>query len=251
VERALVEQALEPLLREVATERSRQVEIVSRHTRISLEELIRRQTVRQAELLNAQHGGDTNPLLAANLKQVEERLDELNLRLERRLAELEQERHAMISDLQYHGRAWVLPHPERTSPSLAGIVRDEETERIAVDAVKRYEEAQGRRVVSVERENRGFDLISRQPHPEDPETAIEVRFIEVKGRAVVGEVALTVNEYKMAERLGKDYWLYVVFDCATKPEVRVIQDPVRLGWEPLVKIEHYHLGVQKILDSSR
>ena len=38
-------------------------------------------------------------------------------------------------------------------------------------------------VESVEADNRGFDLISRRPHPEDPKTAIEVRFIEVKGRA--------------------------------------------------------------------
>jgi len=58
-------------------------------------------------------------------------------------------------------------------------------------------------VVSVEKENRGFDLISRKPHPEDPQTAIEVRFIEVKGRATVGEIALTMNEYKTAERLKR------------------------------------------------
>jgi len=42
-------------------------------------------------------------------------------------------------------------------------------------------------------------------------------------------------------------WLYVVFNCASTPEVHVIQDPVRLGWEPLVKIEHYHVGAKQIL----
>ncbi len=46
-----------------------------------------------------------------------------------------------------------------------------------------HEEARGWRVTSVEAENRGFDLISRRPHPEDPETSIEVRFIEVKGQS--------------------------------------------------------------------
>ena len=51
-------------------------------------------------------------------------------------------------------------------------------------------------VESVESENRGFDLISRRPHPEDPKTFIEVRFIEVKGRAGVGVVALSENEYR-------------------------------------------------------
>ena len=63
------------------------------------------------------------------------------------------------------------------------MVRDEEIERIAVQAVIAHEEARGWKVESVEKDNRGFDLISRKPHPEDPQTAIEVRFIEVKGRA--------------------------------------------------------------------
>ena len=101
---------------------------------------------------------------------------------------------------------------------------------------------------SVESENRGFDLISRRPHPEDPQTAIEVRFIEVKGRALVGEVALTTNEYKTAQRLRQDFWLYVVFNCASTPEVKVVRDPAQLAWKPIVKIEHYHVTSKAILE---
>ena len=101
-------------------------------------------------------------------------------------------------------------------------------------------------VESVEADNRGFDLISRKPHTEDPKTALEVRFIEVKGRAFVGEVALTTNEYKTAQRLGKDYWLYVVFNCGSTPELRIVQDPAQLAWEPLVKIEHYWLAAKRL-----
>jgi hypothetical protein len=182
---------------------------------------------------------------------MEDRLFELNGRLETRREELEKERSCTIADIQHHGRAWVLPHPERTSPDMAAMVSDREIERIAVEAVIACEEARGWLVVSVEKENRGFDLISRKPHPEDPSTAIAVRFIEVKGRSRVGEVALTTNEYKTAERLKKDYWLYVVFNCASTPEVRSIQDPVQLGWEPLVKIEHYHVDAEKILEASK
>jgi hypothetical protein len=85
------------------------------------------------------------------------------------------------------------------------------------------------------------------PTPEDSKTAIEVRFIEVKGRAAVGEVALTTNEYKTAEQLKQDYWLYVVFNCASVPEVYPIQYPTRLGWEPLVKIEHYRIAAAPLL----
>ena len=156
----------------------------------------------------------------------------------------------MITDIQHHGRAWVLPHPERTSPQIAPMVRDEEVERIAVQAVIAYEEARGWQVVSVEQDNRGFDLISRKPHPEDPETSIEVRFIEAKGRAGVGEIALTTNEYKTAERLKKDYWLYAVFNCGAIPQIHAIQDPARLGWEAIVMVEHYYVSARKILEAA-
>ena len=99
-------------------------------------------------------------------------------------------------------------------------------------------------------DNRGFDLILRKPHPEDPQTAIDVRFIEVKGRAGVGEVALTSNEYHTAQRLKADYWLYVAFDCGGTPELCTIQDPARLGWEPIVVVEHYRVDARQILGTA-
>lgn len=107
-------------------------------------------------------------------------------------------------------------------------------------------ESEGWQVQSVETENRGFDLIARKPHLEDPQTAIDVRFIEVKGRAAVGEVILSDNEYRTAVRLKKDYWLYAVFNCATKPQAHIVRDPARLGWEPIIMIEHYHLDAARI-----
>jgi hypothetical protein len=54
------------------------------------------------------------------------------------------------------------------------------------------------------------------------------------------------HEYKTAERLRADYWLYVVFDCATQPRLIPIQDPIRLGWEPIVRFEHYRIGAETI-----
>ena len=131
------------------------------------------------------------------------------------------------------------------------MVRDEEIERIAVQAVIAYEEAHGRKVESVEADNRGFDLISRKPHAEDPATAIEVRFIEVKGRVGVGEVALTGNEYKTAERLKRDYWLYVVFNCASHPELHPIQNPALMGWTPVQQVAHYHVSAAAVLSAEK
>src|SRR5436190_10268288 len=70
-------------------------------------------------------------------------------------------------------------------------------------------------------------------------TLIEVRFIEVKGRAGVGVIALSENEYRTAQRLKGDYWLYTVFNCGGSPELHAVQEPARLSWTPVVRIEHY------------
>ncbi|MCU1264909.1 MAG: helicase domain protein [Acidobacteria bacterium] len=120
-------------------------------------------------------------------------------------------------------------------------------QRIAGQAAIAFEEARGCRVESVESDTRGFDLISRRALSSTEGKRIETRFIEVKGRAAVGEIALTANEYKTAQRLGDDYWLYVVFKCASKPLVTTIQNPARFDWEPLSKIDCYRLGSEMIL----
>jgi hypothetical protein len=248
IEHFLVEQALAPFLAEVTAEREKEIATVTRHLDLSLNELIHRQNLKLADLIAAQENGDRSPLLAANIKQAEDRVDELVGRLETRHRDLQRERNCTIGDIQRHATAWVLPHPERTTPAVAAMVRDEEIEWKAVEAVIAYERAQGREVESVEKDNRGFDLISRRPHPEDAKTAIEVRFIEVKGRSIVGEVALTSNEFRTAQRLKNDYWLYVVFNCGTTPEIKIVRNPAQMDWQPIVKIEHYLVKPQAILD---
>jgi len=247
LEQKLVKEALEPLLEEVKGEKLKEVNTITRHIEISLKTIIDKENCKLVELLEQKESGSTEAGLDGRIKQVDDRLSELNHRLESRLAELEQEQTCTIADIRHYGRAWVLPHPERNSPQLAEMVSNEEIERIAVAEVIKYEESRGWKVESVERENRGFDLISRLPHPEDSQTAKDVRFIEVKGRSAVGDIALTTNEYKTAQRLKHDYWLYVVFNCATTPEIHCINDPVRLGWKPVAKVEHYQIGQEEIL----
>lgn len=247
-EQALIEQELNQFLEENRSQRGKEVETISRHLEISLNTIIDRVQCQFAELLGQKESGSRESGLDGRIKQMEDRLFDLNGRLELRREELKQERSCAITGILHHGCAWVLPHPERNSPEMRSMVSDAAIERIAVDAVIAYEEARGWQVESVESENRGFDLISRRAHPEDPQTAVEVRFIEVKGRSAVGQVALTTNEYKTAERLKRDYWLYVVFNCASEPQVHIVQDPVQLGWEPLVKIEHYQVGAKQILE---
>jgi superfamily II DNA or RNA helicase len=251
IEAFLLTEGMVPFEVEVSSERSKENQVVRKHLEISLQELINRQQLALGELLNRRVEGSNIPGLEGNISQAEGHLDELNARLERRSQELDMERHCSIGPLQHVGRAWVLPHPDRNAPSMAPMVRDDEIEHIAVRIAMEYERARGWVVESVENENKGYDLLSKKPHPTEAGVFIAARFIEAKGRAGVGEVALSSNEYRTAQRLGEDYWLYVVFDCATVPSLKPIQDPAKLGWEPIVRVEHYHVTAKKILEAVR
>ena len=252
LESYLIEKELLKFAKEISTDRSRQTDLVSNHVKISFDALIHRQNLKMADLLNAQESSEVETNISSSLKQVEDKIDELNLRMETRISELKIERVCSLTDIQLVGEAIVLPHPERHSPEVMEMVSNSEIERIAVDAVIAYEKSQGREVESVESENRGFDLISRMFHPHDPKTAIDVRFIEVKGRSRIGEVVLTLNEFNTAQQMKKDYWLYVVFNCGTSsPQIEIINDPARLGWEPVKVIERYSVPAKEIFEANK
>ncbi len=51
-----------------------------------------------------------------------DKIDGLNYRLENRRRELEQERRCSVADIPPIGRAWVLPHLERSAPGIAPTV---------------------------------------------------------------------------------------------------------------------------------
>ena len=250
VESFLFEAALTPFLQEVSQERAKENETVRRHIEISLGELIHRQQLTLGDFLNRRVAGENVPGLEGNIAQCEAHLDELSARLESRRKELDMERHCTIGDVQCLGRAWVLPHPEQQAPGIAPMVRDDEIEKIAVRIATQCEQAQGWVVESVENENRGYDLLSRKPHATEPGAFVAAKFIEVKGRAGIGEVALSANEYRTAQRLVDDYWLYVVFNCAATPDLKLIQNPARLGWQPVVRVEQYHMTAAKILEAT-
>jgi len=132
--------------------------------------------------------------------------------------------------------------------------RSHEVDRVAMAAAKGYENARGWAVRDVSggignpsglvvgtanddvlaivrqrapdlREPR-FDLLSTGPDGKS------MRFIEVKGFSSSGALEIIEKERSAAAALGQDYWLYIVFDCESRPEVIRIVDPMRLAWEP-------------------
>ena len=190
VEQFLFQEALVPWVAEHAAQRAVEIEKVARHVEISLNALIDRANLQYAEHETLRLEGTALQGLEGRITLVEQHLDELNNRLEARRKELDQERHCTIGDITHIGRAMVLPHPDRQTPQIAPMVRDDEVEMLAVKIATEHEQARGYVVESVESDDRGFDLISRKPHPEDPKSFTDVRFIEVKGRAGVGEIFL-------------------------------------------------------------
>ncbi len=250
LETALYQERLNDFLAEVKAEREHEIERVRQHIEISLEALIDRQNLRLADLIMRQEAGDDDPLLAANLKQAEDRLDTLEARRERRRTELEQERHCAIAGIHHHGRCWALPHPDRQNLNIAPMVRDDNIERIAMRAAIAYEEGRGWQVEDVSAENKGFDLISRRFGSAGGNIPVDLRYIEVKGRAHVGLVSLSQHEYDTAYRLKQDYWLYTVFNCATTPEVYAIRNPARLPWEPMQQVIQYRVSAEALMDEA-
>ena len=140
-------------------------------------------------------------------------------------------------------------------PRRASELKFAEIERVAIQAVRDYESSCGRQCESVENQTRGFDLISRKTASSssgsngtrNARRGEDRRFIEVKGRAYRGPISLSANEYSAAKRLGRNYWLYVVFNCSSTPEVLAINDPARLNWKPLSKIEQYQVAASDIV----
>ena len=236
VETYLLEHALTPFLADVSAGRASEVDRIRRHVELSLTTLIDRQQRQIAEFYERDEQG-----IAGNIAQAEARLDDLNRRLETRLKQLERERQFVLGDLMHLGRAWILPHPEREQ--FRGMTPDPRIEKIAMDAAMDYERKQGWEPEDVSAQDRGFDMLSR--HPATGGT----RFIEVKGRAEEGSIVLTPNEHTTALRLGKEYWLYVVFHCATKPQLIRISDPAQMDWQPVVKIEHFTVGARAIREA--
>jgi hypothetical protein len=147
----------------------------------------------------------------ADLKQRKaERLEELTL-----LTQLDPETPDVFGAM----RIVPLPPDEPNESSGFFMHRDDEVERIAMEAVMAAERAAGREPEDVATENLGYDIRSRDPRDETR------RYIEVKGRAKTGPILLSENELNRLRQLKDAAWLYVVTDCRGTSTVSQIQDP--------------------------
>jgi len=124
----------------------------------------------------------------------------------------------------------------RVVPYIDEMSENEEVEKIAMEIAMEYERRQGREPEDVSAENLGFDIRSKGKEG--------VRYIEVKGRAKEGDVALTPNEWFKAKRFKDQYYLYVVYNAVENPKLVIIQNPVE-NLEPTEVVETVRFIVKK------
>ncbi|MDQ2843819.1 MAG: DUF3883 domain-containing protein [Acidobacteriota bacterium] len=199
---------------------SQALEFASRGFDLEMAELAQR----RGEQQRRSGEGDEEALLElsslnAQLAALRNRRDQFVL-AQRRTSELVE-----IGQTEILALAFVMPSDDPAEVKQ----RDAAIEAIAIQVARSSEEALGAIVQDVSTPERataaglserpGFDLLSHRPDGTDLS-------IEVKGRARVGDVDISDNEWSKACNLRDRYWLYVVFNCATaEPQLYRYRDP--------------------------
>ncbi len=233
----LHEHALAPFLEEVRAERLGETERIAAHVELSLTELLQRA---DEEIGRAASDVERKlPGAEGRLAMAEARHEDLRVRRDCRRVDLERQRALTLQAVERLASVLVLPHPEREAPEVRRLQPNFETEAIAMRVVMEHEQAQGRQVYDVSDKNLGYDVTSLDL------ASGELRLIEVKGLgAATGTVLLTPNERRVAEDRRDCFWLYIVTNCDTEPDLQEpICDPARLDWNEVTKVAHYYLSV--------
>ncbi|MEM2890675.1 MAG: DUF3883 domain-containing protein, partial [Candidatus Hadarchaeum sp.] len=224
---AVVFRELERYRELLRDERRRVSEIKRKYGLRSLEKLILDSEARLTEYETRVAKGE--PLPDAEIQNERRRKEELEARKRGLEKEIQQEESLTLTMPTVLGVARVRP--------LAGVEPsmrpDVEIEAIGMRVAMEYERRQGRMPEDVSAQNLGFDIRSVAADG-------SVRYIEVKARATTGPIVLTPNEWMKAQRLGEEYWLYIVEDAATDPKLYTIQNPAtKLRPEEVAEVVRY------------
>jgi superfamily II DNA or RNA helicase len=207
----VITQGLENYKKELLERRQRDAGIKRKYGVRSLESMILDSDAKISEYETRRMKGENIP--EPTIQNEMRKKEDLERKKQRLLREIEAEVHLYPTDPRVIGAVRVIPgkvHGE--------MISDEEIERIGMEFVIVYERTHGRDPEDVHLENLGYDIRSKDDKG-------VYRYIEVKSRAREGAVALTPNEWLMAQRLKDEYWLYVVINASTAPELYVIQNP--------------------------
>ena len=211
--------------RHLADVRQRREELVAK-TMAAVKERLTKEIAywdHRAEELKAQEAVGRQPRM--NWQRARQRADDLQARLQRRMTELEQERHLSPLPPVMIGGALIVPagllarlQGQRPQAPDRVVHDTERIERLAMAAVMEAERGLGYEPYDVSREKCGYDIEAQVPGTG------RLRFIEAKGR-VVGAQTVTVTKNEILTALNKpdDFILAIVMvdgDMATPRYVR-------------------------------
>jgi len=173
---------------------------------------------------------------ATELERIKERQRSLEDLKQRAITTLRREPELIEArEITFLAHALVIPSADPEDKKR----HDEEIEKVAVRIAAEYERGQGwtprdvstpalARIAGLT-DNPGFDILSNRPAfgaTSARSSVFEERAVEVKGRAGVGDIELTENEWSRACNLRECYWLYVVYDCGSpNPRLLRVQNP--------------------------
>ncbi len=224
-----IQNALEVYRQELLEQRKRDAAVKRKYGLRSLEQMLLESEAKLMDYEIRRAQGENIP--EATIQNEERRREELEARKRELEETIRREVTLLPATPSVLGVTRVVPAP-RTAREEA-MDSDIEVEALGMEVAMQHERAQGRMPEDVSRENLGYDIRSTAPDG-------SVRYIEVKARARTGAVVLTPNEWLMAQRLGDDYWLYVVENAVEDPVLHLIQNPAaKLKPEQVVEIVRY------------
>ena len=182
----------------------------------------------RSKLREKAQAGD--PRAKAEFTRIKDRQKALAARRENALAVLRREPELIeANEVAFLAHALVVPTDDPEDKKRF----DAEVEAIAVKVAWAFEEAAGAVVKDVSKPHLATGGgAGRQPGLRLALATVPEKGaagIEVKGRAGIGDVELTENEWPKACNQRGRYWLYVVFDCGTPAS------PLAAGSRPVRK----------------
>jgi hypothetical protein len=207
----IIRDGVEKYRGELLERRQRDAEIKRKYGIRSLDSMILDSDAKISDYETRRMKGETIP--EATIQNEVRRKEDLERKRERLTKEVEAEIHLYPTEPKIIGAVRVLPR--KTTDDM---VADEEVEQIGMKVTMEYEKKSGRIPKDIHLENLGYDIRST-------DQAGNYRYIEVKARAKEGAIALTPNEWLMAQRLKEEYWLYAIMNAAKRPEIYLIQNP--------------------------
>ncbi|RLF39636.1 MAG: helicase, partial [Thermoplasmata archaeon] len=222
----VVQYGLEDYKNSLLKERIRDASIKKKYGLQSLDSFISRSEEKLADYeIRRMKGEDIPEVTILNERRKRDQYIEKKERLK---AEITAETHLLPQEPRILSVARIVPIDK--SPDF--MKSNVEVEKIGMEIALKYEREQGREPIDVSSENLGYDIRSTRDD--------DIRYIEVKARAGMGSIALTPNEWLMAQRLGEEYWLYIVANVSKKPMLYRIQNPAsKLKPEEEISIVRY------------